>query len=139
MVPDPLATLIQPMAAIVHLDKKQRIPEENLDKSGSTTFFKSEFCPIVSILLNFEKNICCVQSSLMLHFPVGEYNNMSKKKNNTFLCNEILKFELIQVVPITDGQLFYVLDFPYCLYLKSVVFFWHFSEFFQKICFFSNK
>ena len=84
LVPDPLATLIQPMAAIVHLDKKQRIPEENLDKSGSTTFFKSEFCPIVSILLNFEKNICCVQSSLMLHFPVGECKIICQKKTTLF-------------------------------------------------------
>ena len=55
VVPDPLATLTQPMAAIVQLDKKQRILGENLAKSGSTTFFKSQFRTIVSILLNFEK------------------------------------------------------------------------------------
>ena len=58
------------------------------------------------------------------------------KKNNTFFQNVKSKIQLIHIVPNTDRQLLYVLEFFYYLSLKSVVFFWHVINFFRKKCFF---
>lgn len=81
------------------------------------------FCPIDCILEQFLARISKIW-----------WQKIPFKKNNTFSWDEKSKNHFIQSLLYINTQLFYVTDFLYSLFWRSVTFLWHFYYFYQNFC-----